>query len=318
MTSLIPLLSRSIRYEWENLECLLFVNAFVLTNIISISRSSQWWQGTLTGLKDNIIRLKRNFQKQVGVIEAGYPWTLKSNDANDNNFVKTADQLHPGYGANPTDQARFITDIRNTVRDAGGLGVVYWAGDWFSVGDYGTLWENVALFDFDGKVLPGLKAMGTQVTSSQSSPLRASVVDWRGVDVSNLLQVEQAGGKFKNKQGQVQPLPRILADEGVNNARIRLFHTPKQGECCNLDQALILAKRLIDVGVGVTVAFQFSDTYASASQQTKPDAWAKKNFNDLTGELHTYTRDVMMAFYNQGIEPVAVQLGNAVRLCLYH
>jgi len=283
-----------------------------------ISRSSQWWQGTLTGLKDNIIRLKQTFKKEVGVIETGHPWTLETNDAYDNNFVKTADQLHPGYGANPTDQARFITDVRNTVRDAGGLGVMAWAGEWFSVGDYGTLWENVAFFDFHGKVLPGLKAMGAQViASSQPARASASVDDWRGVDVSNLLQVEQAGGKFKNKQGKVQPLPQILAAEGVNNARIRLFHTPKHGECCNLAQALILAKRLDEAGIGVTVAFQFSDTWASASQQKKPDAWANKNFNDLAGEIHTYTRDAMMAFYNQGIEPVAVQLGNAVRLCVY-
>jgi len=278
--------------------------------LISISRSSQWWQGTLTGLKDNIIRLKQNFRKEVGVIETGHPWTLKTNDAYDNNFVKTADQLHPGYAATPTDQARFITDLRNTVRDAGGLGVFLWAADWFSVGDYGTLWENVALFDFSGKVLPGLKAMGAQVASSPPPP--PSVGDWRGVDVSNLLQVEQAGGKFKNKQGQVQPLPQILADEGVNNARIRLFHTPKNGECCNLNQALTLAKRLDEAGVGVTVAFQFSDTWASASQQKKPGAWANKNFNDLAGGLHSYSRDVMMAFYNEGIEPVAVQLGNVV------
>ena len=53
-------------------------------------------------------------------------------------------------------------------------------------------------------------------------------VKWRGVDVSYLPQIEEAGGIFHDDYYD-EPLPDILAQKGVNLARIRLWVNPADG-----------------------------------------------------------------------------------------
>jgi len=84
--------------------------------------------------------------------------------------------------------------------------------------------------------------------------------EWRGVDVSFLPLVEAGGGLFRNKFGDVRPLPEILAENHINLARIQLWHTPTRG-CCSLEQFVDLAKRLDAVGIDILVNFHFSDTW---------------------------------------------------------
>jgi len=85
-------------------------------------------------------------------------------------------------------------------------------------------------------------------------------LDWRGVDVSYLPLVEEGGAQFRDNQGVVTPLPRLLADNGINVARITLWHTPTEG-CCDLEQALELSQRLDDVGIDIVLDYHFSDTW---------------------------------------------------------
>jgi len=80
--------------------------------------------------------------------------------------------------------------------------------------------------------------------------------------VSFLPLVEEAGAVFRNAQGIQQPLPHILAQNGINIARIHLWHTPTEG-CCDLQQALKLAKRLDDVGIDILIDYHFSDTWCA-------------------------------------------------------
>ena len=217
------------------------------------------------------------------------------------------------------DKQNFVTEIREVTAEAGGLGVLYWAPEWISVGMYGTKWENVALFDFNGKATAFAQGHGKEPRLESVHPHRrppassTSVGEWRGVDVSHLLQVEKGGGWFLNKQGKNDDLPKILADQGVNVARIRLLHNPESYNCCDLDQALTIAKRMDDVGIGVMIDFHYSDEWASGNRQTKPEAWRNMNFRDLENAVKTYTKDVMNAFYRKGIYPVGVQIGNEVR-----
>lgn len=134
---------------------------------------------------------------------------------------------------------------------------------------------------------------------------------WRGVDSSFLGQVEDGGGVFQDKRGIVKPLPDILVANDINLARIRLWHSPSEG-CCSLSQALDLAERFHDNGIDILLDFHFSDSWADPSTQTKPRAWMNLSFDALANTLQKYTRDVMVAFQGRGINPKAVQLGNAV------
>jgi arabinogalactan endo-1,4-beta-galactosidase len=144
------------------------------------------------------------------------------------------------------------------------------------------------------------------------SLVTASKLAYRGVDVSFLPQVEEAGGVFYDSLGEERPFLEILQENCINLARVNIWHTPFEG-CCSLEQALTLAKRLQAHDIDILLDFHYSDTWADPSQQTKPEAWKDLNFDDLKSTLRNYTRDVMVAFYQQGIEPVAVQLGNEVR-----
>ena len=108
--------------------------------------------------------------------------------------------------------------------------------------------------------------------------------------------MEKAGIKFRNKDGFEQPLPRILADSGINVARIRMLKDPKPGECCNMQQAVELGKRLDDVGIGIQLDFHFSDEEAHFNKQTKPANWENKNFQQLGEAVKAYSRDMVRRF----------------------
>lgn len=140
------------------------------------------------------------------------------------------------------------------------------------------------------------------------------LLQWRGVDVSFLPSVENKGGVFFNQQSQQVSFIKILTENCINLARINIWvDPPPDGEgCCSLPQALELSKRLNAVDIGILMNFHFSDTWSDPSQQTKPKAWEHLEFNELRQTLRNYTRDSLLAFYEQDIRPVAVQLGNEI------
>lgn len=120
-----------------------------------------YWHGELWQLNDNLRALANRYDKYVAVMETAYPCTLASNDNDNNNAVKSRSDLHPGYPATERGQRNFIRDLRNHVKAIPkGLGVIYMAPDWIVSPWYGSTWENMALFGYDGRALPGLAALG--------------------------------------------------------------------------------------------------------------------------------------------------------------
>ena len=127
-----------------------------------------------------------------------------------------------------------------------------------------------------------------------------------------LPDIEAYGGVYRNEQGVQQDAVEIFAEAGFNVVRIHLFVNPTE-KCCNTQEALELAKRYHRAGVQIYVAFHYSDTWANPGNQKKPTAWEGKNLQQLTWEIKKYSRDSLKAFYDAGINPVAVQMGNEVR-----
>lgn len=266
------------------------------------------WYGPhgLADLQNNLQQLASHYEKDLAVVETAYPFTLNSKDSL-GNFVTDAGQLLPGYPATPSGQSDFITDLSDTIEDiSGGIGVVYWSPDWISAPSFPSAWENNALFSFDGRELTGLAALGQPPTRTLPPP---APNNWHGADISFCPEMEAAGAKYRNEQGVVQPLPELLANHGINIARLHLWHTPPDGRF-TLQQTLDLAERCVAQDMGILLDLHLSDTWSNPAVQTKPSAWVDLNFNDLANALHDYTRDVMLAFYARNIFPVAVQLGN--------
>ena len=121
-----------------------------------------WWHGTLAQLEENLNGLNKKFKRPVMVVETAYPFTLKGQDAT-NNFVGQEAQLVPGYPATLAGQGNFLRKINEIVAkvpNGNGLGTIYWAPEYIAVPGLQTPCENLALFDFEHRVLPGAAALG--------------------------------------------------------------------------------------------------------------------------------------------------------------
>lgn len=123
-----------------------------------------WWHGSISTMSANLNDLANRYKRPVWIVETAYPWTLTGGDTTGNIVASTA-QLHPGYPATSAGQTAFIKKLVQTLASVpGGLGqgLCYWGGEYVAApGVFPSTWENLALFDFNHKVLPGLAALGS-------------------------------------------------------------------------------------------------------------------------------------------------------------
>jgi arabinogalactan endo-1,4-beta-galactosidase len=109
--------------------------------------------------------LKTEYGKKLMIVETSAPWTDKGND----NRVDTYKLVAPGYPAPPTPQGQkeYLTNLTREVICGGGLGVIYWGGDWVGSNHYvlldewgkGSSWENNAFWDFEYNLHEGVDWM---------------------------------------------------------------------------------------------------------------------------------------------------------------
>lgn len=134
-------------------------NVFPGFDVIGLSYYP-WWHGTIAAMKDNAERLAQRYNRDVVLAEIAYPFTLASND-NTTNIVGSAGQVMAGYPATVDGQREFLSAVLNTVRSIPsqhGRGVFYWEPDAIAAPGWGSPWENLSLFGFDGEVLPSMNA----------------------------------------------------------------------------------------------------------------------------------------------------------------
>ncbi len=119
-----------------------------------------WLQGELIDLQACLQILSERLDKDLVVVEAAYPWTLDGHDAV-HNLIGDEEQLQDEYPATAAEQREFLESLKRSIRLAPrGRGLFYWEPAWISTPLTGSPWENCALFDFDGRALPALDALG--------------------------------------------------------------------------------------------------------------------------------------------------------------
>ena len=135
-------------------------------DILSISYYPMW-HGTLDDLILNMDELGNYFQKPVLIAETAYPFTLQWND-NTNNILGLETQLLENYEATEQGQLVFLNDLITIVNENDhGLGICYWAPDWISTSQFGSSWENQALFDFNGELLDAISVFDNSTVSTK-------------------------------------------------------------------------------------------------------------------------------------------------------
>lgn len=125
-------------------------------DIIGISYYWQWHRPhTIADVATTLSDLREEYpEKEVIIMETGFPWTTQNQDAANNILQATPD----GYPPTPSGQADWLSDLSEAVLDAGGAGVIYWEPAWVSTYCYtpwghGSHYENAAFFDFEGELL---------------------------------------------------------------------------------------------------------------------------------------------------------------------
>ena len=138
----------------------------------------------------------------------------------------------------------------------------------------------------------------------------------KGVDISTLAEVERLGGVYY-EDGKQEELLAILKRNGVNYVRLRLWNDPysETGEpygagTNDLETTIVLAKRVLEAGMGVLLDFHYSDFWADPGKQRKPKAWRDYSVEQLEEAVETYTREVLETMKSENVFPTMVQVGN--------
>jgi arabinogalactan endo-1,4-beta-galactosidase len=131
-----------------------------------------YWHGSLGDLQNAVSTLSARYDKDVIVLETSYPWTLADDPVSPYaNVIDQPGQLAAGYPATPQGQAANFAAVQDAVVSAPGgrgLGAVYWEPAWTSVAgagwdpsdpSSGDAWDNQAMFDHSGRVLPAARAL---------------------------------------------------------------------------------------------------------------------------------------------------------------
>ena len=87
-----------------------------------------------------------------------------------------------------------------------------------------------------------------------------------GMDVSSVLAEEASGVKYHDFNGEEADLFRILADNGINTIRVRVWNDPFDAEGhgfgggnCDIRTAVEIGKRAAACGLKLLVDFHYSD-----------------------------------------------------------
>lgn len=132
----------------------------------------------------------------------------------------------------------------------------------------------------------------------------------KGADISWITQMEDSGYEFYNDWGYRQDVLSILRDHGMNAVRLRVWVNPSDGYYSSLDDVIIKAHWAKDANMDVMIDFHYSDTWTDPGNQWKPQAWQQMSFEDLMGQVWSYTRDSLNTLKSAGITPKWIQVGN--------
>ena len=138
-----------------------------------------------------------------------------------------------------------------------------------------------------------------------------------GMDVSSVLAEEASGVKYYDFGGNETDLFRILADNGINYIRVRIWNNPYDdqgrgfgGGNCDIRTAVEIGKRATACGMKLLADFHYSDFWADPGKQMVPRAWKGMDSEQKEAALYEYTLDCMKQLKEAGVDVGMVQVGN--------
>ena len=141
----------------------------------------------------------------------------------------------------------------------------------------------------------------------------------RGVDISEVIALENSGVSYKYLDGSSGDIFDILSGAGVNYVRIRIWNNPYDSSSpykgygagnCDLYNAKVLGKRATDAGMKVYIDFHYSDFWADPEKQFAPKAWSDYSLAYKKDAVYNFTYDSLKELLNYGVNVGMVQIGN--------
>ena len=140
-----------------------------------------------------------------------------------------------------------------------------------------------------------------------------------GMDISSVLAQEASGVKYYDFDGNETDLFRLLADNGINTIRVRIWNNPWDDEGngfgggnCDIRTAVEIGKRAAACGMSLLVDFHYSDFWADPGKQMVPRAWKGMKIKEKKAAVYEYTLDCLNQLKEAGIPVRMIQLGNEI------
>ena len=139
----------------------------------------------------------------------------------------------------------------------------------------------------------------------------------RGMDVSSVLSLEQSGVSYRTADGEEQDLLRILAENGVNYIRVRVWNDPFDsagngygGGNNDVNTAAEIGRRAAKYGMKLLVDLHYSDFWADPGKQKAPKAWSGMSLDEKQNAVREFTADALKTISDAGAQIGMVQIGN--------
>lgn len=138
-----------------------------------------------------------------------------------------------------------------------------------------------------------------------------------GMDASSVPSLEAGGVKFYDYDGTETDVFKVLAQNGINYIRVRVWVDPFDaqgrgygGGNCDINTALEIGRRATKYGMKLLVNFHYSDFWADPAKQPSPKAWKDMDIEQKAKALYSYTKDSLKLLKNAGVDVGMVQVGN--------
>jgi arabinogalactan endo-1,4-beta-galactosidase len=138
-----------------------------------------------------------------------------------------------------------------------------------------------------------------------------------GMDVSSILAEERSGVKYFDFDGTERDLFAILADNGIDMIRVRIWNDPFDkdgngygGGNCDISAACEIGRRAAENGMKLLVDFHYSDFWADPSKQFAPKSWQGMGLDEKSEALRSFTEESLRKLLEAGASIGMVQIGN--------
>ncbi len=149
----------------------------------------------------------------------------------------------------------------------------------------------------------------TSCSSNDDSNDATSNQLYKGMDLSFQSELENYDLNYKNEDGNSVELLDFVKSKGTNLVRLKLWHTPQDGQN-GLEDVKTYAQKIKARNMDFLLDFHFSDYWADPGTQTPPIAWQDMNIDQLKVAIYNYTKDVVEQLKVQNTLPDIVQIGN--------